>query len=337
VKVYAFNSLIIILALTALLICGCSSSNPPEDDSQHKNEVELNGITFTLIVDEVDYGFLERIYITMRIRNESGADIAYNPTVPPLYAVIDADGFDGEVWVADKGDKYLQAATPTSVSNAGSLANGGTINLVTYWDQRFLDEHGNEMVAPTGDYLVKALFVPLPDYTPALSIAISHTSEITTAQEEDSYALTVTSFHPGTFEDNLTPSLAVDGQKALGAPDDDNVKLGLDGWIIVDFGDDPVVNGPGHDIRINTFPAASELMELDNEAEVWINTSSDIFVRMPTIIGRGGKTYDLDLSWSGVSTIKALKIIDLTAHSIIDEGYGADGFSVESVVTRWSE
>ncbi|MFC1999096.1 hypothetical protein ACFLVR_05640, partial [Chloroflexota bacterium] len=86
VKVHAFYSLIIILALTALLICGCSSSSTPQDELQYKNEVQRNGITFTLIIHEVDYGFLERIYIIMRVKNESGADIAYNPTVPPLYA-----------------------------------------------------------------------------------------------------------------------------------------------------------------------------------------------------------------------------------------------------------
>jgi hypothetical protein len=141
----------------------------------------------------------------------------------------------------------------------------------------------------------------------------------------------VVSFTPGTYLFGSEPPASSDAFKTLGAPGGQPVPLGLGGQITLEFVDTVVIDGPGDDLQINAFSPGSGSQELDNRAEVLVSADGVSFVSLGTI-GPGGPSFSKDLSGTGLTQIRFVRIVDSGSCCLSGNPQGGgDGFNVESV------
>jgi len=141
----------------------------------------------------------------------------------------------------------------------------------------------------------------------------------------------VVSFTPGTYLFGSEPPASSDAFKTLGAPGGQPVPLGLGGQITLEFVDTVVIDGPGDDLQINAFSPGSGSQELDNRAEVLASADGVSFVSLGTI-GPGGPSFSKDLTGTGLTQIRFVRIVDSGSCCLSGNPRGGgDGFNVESV------
>jgi hypothetical protein len=141
----------------------------------------------------------------------------------------------------------------------------------------------------------------------------------------------VVSFTPGTYLFGSEPPASGDAFKALGPPGGKPVPLGLGGQITLEFVNTVIIDGPGDDLQINAFSPGSGSQELDNRAEVLVSADGVSFVSLGAI-GPGGPSFSKDLSGTGLTQIRFVRIVDSGRCCLSGNPRGGgDGFNVESV------
>lgn len=105
----------------------------------------------------------------------------------------------------------------------------------------------------------------------------------------------------------------------------DFFSLGIGGFVVYEFTDSVINDGPGNDLAIYEITQGAVTEQSDEKAEVFVSSDNITYVSLGVITG---DAY-LDISATGLAYVKYVKLVD---KSVGVQGANGDGFDVDAIV-----
>lgn len=138
----------VLLIITATVSCGQAILT---------DEGIADSIFVRLSTDKDTYKLGQQVNIDVYVENQSSEVFNYEYAQIKIHLSIWSESGD-YVGITEDGNKYVVEIMP---ANLGTLNAGESITLETFWDQKFINDNGEEYTASAGNYTIKANFAGL--------------------------------------------------------------------------------------------------------------------------------------------------------------------------------